>query len=129
MVRLHKDLDGWRRFAAGPKERKDDKVTLIPEYHFLLTKPPSGKGLKVSVLIDGDAGKMPAGEMEPAALDRLVKAHAAGRLPFMSFDEHPLRLLDIVVSGSPRRAQLQARALQPDDALPRDWEPAGIEAV
>ncbi|WP_146287860.1 hypothetical protein [Gemmobacter aquaticus] len=104
-------------------------MTPIPEYHFLLTKPPSGKGLKVSVLIDGDVGKMPAGEMEPATLDRLVRAHAAGRLPFMSFAEHPLRLLDIVVTGSPRRAQIQARALQPKDAFPGTWEPAGIEAV
>lgn len=104
-------------------------MTLIPEYHFLLIKPPSGKGTKVSVLIDGDTEKMQAGEMEPAKLDRLVRAHAAGCLPFISFDEHPLRLLDIVVTGSPRRAQIKARALQPKDAFPGTWEPAGVEAV
>lgn len=104
-------------------------MTLIPEYHFLLTKPPSGKGLKVSVLIDGDAGKMPAGEIAPDLLDRLVQAHAAGRLPFMSFTEYPLRLLAIDVSKSARRVVIRARSLQAADALPQDWEPAGPEAL
>ena len=67
----------------------------IPEYHSLKAIGSNVETVTVSVRIDGNARMMPAIQMQPHVIARLVEAFFCSELDFMSFDEHPKRLTGV----------------------------------
>lgn len=98
-------------------------MMLIPEYHSLKAETHEGT-VEVAVSIDGSSRLMPKIRMEPHVLTRLVEAFYSGELSFMSFDEHPKRLIGMSVTrvGTIAAVKLTARSLEGDDQFPADWE-------
>lgn len=97
----------------------------IPEYHSLSAESALGT-VSVTVKIDGKSGMMPGITMEPSVLARLVEDFFSGALDFMSFDEHPKRLIGISMTrkGKVPAVIISARSLLDGDGFPADWKTA-----
>ena len=96
----------------------------LPEYHSLRANDGNAETVTVSVRIDGSARIMPEIQMHPRVIARMVEAFCSGELDFMSFDEHPTRLIGISVKRGDRTSavKLTARSLTEEDGLTRDWQ-------
>ncbi|MCB5412053.1 hypothetical protein [Pseudogemmobacter faecipullorum] len=99
------------------------KLLRIPEYHSLSAASDLGT-VSVTVKIDGKPGMMPGITMEPSVLARLVEDFFSGALDFMSFDEHPKRLIGVSVTrkGKAPAVTISARSLLDEDGFPADWK-------
>ncbi|MBC7137244.1 MAG: hypothetical protein H5U17_00630 [Defluviimonas sp.] len=103
--------------------KKDQHMHKLPEYHAFRAGREEGT-VQVMVSIDGNTRMVPWIRMEPQTLARLLEAFFAGDLRFMSFDEHPKRLIGMSVKsdGKPPVVRLTARSLVEGDGFPQEWE-------
>lgn len=77
----------------------------------------------VRVLLDGKSNMMPRRHIDSDRLQGLIDAAGAGTLRFLSFDEHPKRVLSISQATANGEATISVRSLAPQDGFPENWEP------
>ena len=97
----------------------------IPEFHLLTTRAPSNEGIEVKVLFADTPREMPRAFMPEALLARLGRALASQQLRFMSFDEHPFKILAITQPTKGRAGVILVDHITAEDGFPSEWQPCG----
>lgn len=95
----------------------------LPEYLTFTTAAPAADRVPISVHFGDSVAKMPERYIDCDLLNQLILAVSQGDLRFMSFDEHPMRVIAIGYPKAGRRAVVTARSLTSDDGFPKRWEP------
>lgn len=87
------------------------------------TLEPSFRAVPVKLMFDNEISWVPKRYIDIDILNAFMQAHDAGKLPFLSFDEHPKCVERIIYTAASHEAVIVTASLSSRELNPENWHP------